>query len=294
MRPRISDQILRTIITPFFLFCPCHTASILSNALFHYAFICLIDDDFYDDLDPGVEEFEYDDLAEDDFRLIKLLRAQTGSVELQLESFSLSSAPPYDALSYKWETESELRKSRVICNGRCFMLSPDLHVALHRIYLLQSLVKHGTEYIMYLWNDFTCINQRNIKEREVQVLKMADIYAGAQRAIVWLGPADRLSNLALLSIPGIIERLSEHEGLVPKTRLETAGLENMALWEAYGEFFHKPWFERLWVLQEAVLASQITLICGEIVVDWAVLSDLVRAFANAGLLPTSLREARLG
>ena len=229
------------------------------------------------------EDFVYDNLAEGDFRLIKLSGSRTGSMQVQLVSFPLSSVPPYEALSYKWESESELRKSTILANGLRFMLSPDLLLALQRIWLWQSLVDQGSECVLYLWNDFICINQRNNNERQIQVSKMAEIYAQARRTMVWLGPGDRLSNLALLSIPGIIGELSETTSVVRKERLKEAGLENMALWRALGGFFHKSWFERLWILQEVVLAPEATLICGEVAVDWTTVTELVTLLARAGL-----------
>jgi hypothetical protein len=42
-----------------------------------------------------------------------------------------------------------------------------------------------------------CIDQRNLKEKNQQLLLMQDIYLGAQRTIIWLGEARDDSHLAL-------------------------------------------------------------------------------------------------
>ncbi|KAF2114162.1 hypothetical protein BDV96DRAFT_577681 [Lophiotrema nucula] len=41
-----------------------------------------------------------------------------------------------------------------------------------------------------------------------------------------------------------------------------------SIWEDIFEFFEDPWFRRIWVVQEVVLATSIRLICGKWVVEW--------------------------
>ncbi|EMD59274.1 hypothetical protein COCSADRAFT_44482, partial [Bipolaris sorokiniana ND90Pr] len=53
---------------------------------------------------------------------------------------------------------------------------------------LQTLVIRFLD--SYLWNDMTCINQKDIKEVNVQVAIMAKIYAAAHRVIIWLEKSD--------------------------------------------------------------------------------------------------------
>jgi hypothetical protein len=58
----------------------------------------------------------------------------------------------------------------------------------------------------------------------------------------------------------------------------------MPVWRSLGELFHRPYMEHLWVLQEVVLAQEVTLICGEIALNRTLLSDLVKLIMRAGLL----------
>jgi hypothetical protein len=58
-----------------------------------------------------------------------------------------------------------------------------------------------------MWVDAICINQDDPNERVDQVLRMKDIYRFAQHVLVWLGPADWTSDLALDSLRRVGERL---------------------------------------------------------------------------------------
>jgi hypothetical protein len=39
------------------------------------------------------------------------------------------------------------------------------------------------------------------------------------------------------------------------------------------EFIHRPWFERLWILQEVHLASTVEVMCGNRTTAWSVSDD---------------------
>jgi len=43
---------------------------------------------------------------------------------------------------------------------------------------------------LLLWADRVCINQRDDKERAMQIGLMGQIYAGALHTVIYLGPAD--------------------------------------------------------------------------------------------------------
>jgi hypothetical protein len=54
-------------------------------------------------------------------------------------------------------------------------------------------------------------------------------------------------------------------------------------WEAAARFFRRPWFERLWVVQEFVLAREVVMICGEREIPWREV-----AAVSANPIPRSL------
>jgi hypothetical protein len=105
-----------------------------------------------------------------------------------------------------------------------------------------------------------CINQEDTVERNQQVQIMAEIYEGAGHLLVWLGPSNHETDLAM-------NILYEHENswkaldeLKPlgtttwSSPILTYGPSDSV--EALMSFYSKPWFKRCWVVQEYVLGAR--------------------------------------
>ena len=102
-----------------------------------------------------------------------------------------------------------------------------------------------------LWIDALCINQDNISERSAQVQLMDKIYQQASRVLIYLGEAESGSDNAMDSIAQRhSDKYSTQMGVL--------------------DFFQRrPWFNRVWVLQEVALADCALAICGSKCVPWA-------------------------
>ncbi|KAF3031840.1 hypothetical protein E8E12_001761 [Didymella heteroderae] len=68
-----------------------------------------------------------------------------------------------------------------------------------------------------MWIDAICINQADIRERNIHVVKMGDIYRKADKVIVWLGPQYDDSDLALQLLK-TMEALGDHKNLENQRR----------------------------------------------------------------------------
>jgi hypothetical protein len=81
---------------------------------------------------------------------------------------------PYEALSYIWEDQSQTLD--ILVSGK------HLEVTLN----LESALRHlrQTNKPRFLWVDAVCINQKNIEERNAQVLRMNLIYEQARQVVV--------------------------------------------------------------------------------------------------------------
>ncbi|KAM0418894.1 hypothetical protein ACHAPT_012159 [Fusarium lateritium] len=112
-----------------------------------------------------------------------------------------------------------------------------------------------------LWIDALCINQRDIPEREAQVLRMEDIYSLASRIVVWLGPETETTAEAIntLRYPGQqVEYFPDIRCLGPSPEATEAKWYEHSCDLPYGvdtcsaivELLRREWFERVWVLQE--------------------------------------------
>ncbi|KAK5126120.1 hypothetical protein LTR85_011475 [Meristemomyces frigidus] len=143
-----------------------------------------------------------------------------------------------------------------------------------------------------VWVDAVCINQHDTDERNEQVRLMHETYASAWEVMVWLGPeendsgraiefishwAGRLRAIGVSSYEDLLEdgRISDHINqrlisLLTPDRLEGEySLASSSNWLALTHFVSRPWWYRLWIFQEIVLAHSISILCGPHVMLWA-------------------------
>jgi len=108
---------------------------------------------------------------------------------------------------------------------------------------------------------------------------MGSIYQTASQVIIWLGeeaedtiPAMdlflKIASGAKLDHGGAAERLKQNLALagVPPT--------DDASWNLLSRFLVRPWFSRVWVVQEAVLARRVIVTCGSCQMGWAELHEV--------------------
>jgi hypothetical protein len=112
----------------------------------------------------------------------------------------------------------------------------NLHVTQNLHAALLHLQDHLCSRV--IWVDAICIDQANEKEKENQLPLMAQIYAKARRAVVWLGMGDDSSDYALDVI-----RLAGDSS----PRLLTTGLARQALLQ----LLQQRWFRRIWVRNQS-------------------------------------------
>ncbi|CAN9252770.1 unnamed protein product [Alternaria alternata] len=204
--------------------------------------------------------YEPIDLERPAFRLLQLLRGNGPVIKCRLYQAYLDGTDmvPYDALSYTWGGTD--KTFPVTVNEKRFDVTENLHSA------LQHLRSKDTDRI--LWVDAICIDQSNELERGHQVQKMCKIYSQAEEVLVWLGKATDETNVLMESLRRLEEYSSMHEYrswdlmqwntfwlLVPQdqTSKPREGLELL---------LKRPWFSRVWVLQEIANAKKATIWCG--------------------------------
>jgi hypothetical protein len=216
----------------------------------------------------------YSPIGPDDFRLLKVEKIHP-KVEFALEIFPVDDAPHYEALSYAWGTLPA--SEECICNGDGFYVSPTLYRALQRIYRDRELG--------WLWIDAICINQKDETEKASQVAQMGDVYTYADQVVVWLGEAEDESNMALERMPSLADSfwaIKDHGwGYRNIDEIVSLGLPHPSdpVWLAAIMVFGRPWFQRLWIVQEIVLARHSIFVCGERQVEWAYAVNFAQAMA---------------
>lgn len=187
-----------------------------------------------------------------------------------ITTVSLARAPPYYALSYCWGSCE--RDAYIVCNGKYLGVTTQLSQGIRELQDIPALA--GS----WVWIDQISINQDDPDERSHQVSLMRDIYSRSVRTLVWLGPSDgpceggyrlaeRLakicqSNKYSTSTMGWRMR---H----PKRSLSEEYDENLRRyvprissqpWQELRHMLSKPWFSRIWVIQEVDLSREAPLL----------------------------------
>ena len=174
----------------------------------------------------------------------------------------------YEAVSYFWGTTK--LKERMLLDGRDFNAPYSAVEAL--TYLRQS------RGLRVLWIDALCINQTDDTEKGFQVAMMNDIYANAVCTLVWLGPTkDDQETVRAIELCRIIAQQSPYHSVPKEEYKDDASLRStcddvsipgdLSL-KLLNVVFLRPWFKRLWVLQEVMLSSQAECYIGEFTIPW--------------------------
>ncbi|KAI1875788.1 uncharacterized protein JN550_002074 [Neoarthrinium moseri] len=195
--------------------------------------------------------YSYHPLPDGSIRLLRLLpdRDKDAPLRCNIVSYPLlesgSGDHSYDALSYVWGTTS---KDFVI-------FIEDFQLAITRN-LATALLNLRDPFIeRFIWVDAICIHQDDVKERNHQVQSMAMIYAQAARVLVWLGEQQNDSEIALQAIH---QAADEQFGDIGPT-----------FQDAIRMLLKRPWFKRIWVLQEVAAAQNVLVMCGSSTIDGA-------------------------
>lgn len=199
----------------------------------------------------------------------------------QLVRVSLDQAPPYDALSYTWGTTLKLASLYHVSediaapesSGGSIKITQNLHGAL--VQLRDTVVQRR------LWVDAVCIDQANIRERGEQVQIIRRIFNSAAHVWIWLGleessTSDALQAIATINSHRETKRLSFTilKGITDEDPYtEILGLKDMTIDQrsvhALHRLFARPWFQRIWVVQEVNVGSpRIEVLIGQKQVAW--------------------------
>lgn len=125
-----------------------------------------------------------------------------------------------------------------------------------------------------LWIDAICIDQRNLEERNKQVLHMKSLFQNASCVLMWLGTANRDDQIALQALSNMgnhavsfSEEHSKNTNFPDYTKAKCidcplSNVEN-AVWRRIGSVFtDRPYWERHWVFQEVLLSKTASVVCG--------------------------------
>ncbi|KAK3363992.1 heterokaryon incompatibility protein-domain-containing protein, partial [Lasiosphaeria hispida] len=206
-------------------------------------------------------------LKQGNIRLLRLLPHKDTKAPIQCQLFEYPLQEPnrgahlYDALSYVWGSEEDKQPIFIQShdkgdgsstapstgNNRRLLVTANLHAVLSHIRdrLLERV----------MWIDAVCINQEDDDEKGLQVQSMAKVYAYANRVIVWLGEAASDSGEAFKALRKAAREQHARHSIERPTQ------------QAILSLLKRPWFQRIWVVQEVAAARHILIKCGPLEID---------------------------
>ncbi|TFB01524.1 hypothetical protein CCMA1212_006209 [Trichoderma ghanense] len=167
---------------------------------------------------------------------------------------SMEDGASFEALSYTWGLASVTKD--IIINGTSFPVTANLYA------FLQQYQEPGQT--ADLWIDAICINQADLIEKNHQIAQMNMIYTVASKLVIWLGESSSDSTLAMEWI-NYLGRGSPYD--------EIPNIPNNA-WQAMQSFLERPWWRRIWIVQELVTGAMGTklgkasVLCGHVRISW--------------------------
>lgn len=193
---------------------------------------------------------------------------------------------PYRALSYTWDN---VHARRTIIINEC-----GLQIGANLYAFLQNLLDHhGGVNLGWLWADAICIDQDSVAERNHQVQLMKTVYTSAEEVLGWIGESEHRLDSKLFEALSLVAddiRILSHSKYDPLNVVRDLYrpwgpqklLQNPGIVDCLVRLCRRRYWSRLWVLQELVLASRATIICGEYSIDlvaflvlrgWCTLTD---------------------
>ena len=193
--------------------------------------------------------YEYSALQKErSTRLLKILPGEEDAqLALELTEVKLDDEPVYDAISYTWGEDQCLQTIKI--NGQPYLIRPNIHI------FFLELRRQGCT--TQLWVDAVSIRQDDATEKGHQVHMIGDIFSRARRVLVWVGGHSSNSELLFRDRPGSQPRKEISPG---------EDLKRILVWE---NFMERPYWARLWIVQEVCLARAVIIYCGHSSASWA-------------------------
>ena len=237
--------------------------------------------------DKFTRRFFYDSLEQmqkKPFRVLKILPCLDKLTPIRgaIIHTTVEDAPRYIALSYEWGVPIPYRKFTeyeldMTVNGFEVQLRPNL---LQMLRLVRSRVEESQPAV---WVDAICINQSNRHEKGHQVSIIGEIFAKASDVIVRLNDTAGTAEQGIECLNKIAAAARANSNQTHKDEIilseALAFLEPPGAWDALFGLFNDTWWQRMWIVQEVVLASNAIFLTGSASFSFNAVEALVRSEA---------------
>lgn len=208
----------------------------------------------------------YTSLLVDEIRVVSIFPGLVSDEILcGLCVLSLKEDPEYEALSYVWG--DSILTQNITVNGHTRSATANLATALRHL--------RFEDKPRMMWIDAISINQADLAERNQQVSIMNAIYSMATATVIYLSDQSEDTDKAMNIILTLAEDQHLHRNPIFFGRFPQRPA--LADFEPLGRLMKLPWWRRVWVIQEVVLAKEIWLVCGKRALDWDEVVSLAAA-----------------
>lgn len=215
--------------------------------------------------------FQYAQLKPDFIRIVEIVPGQSHEpINITLTETRLTAAPAFEALSYTWGDPNI--KTQIYCQGKTLQITTNLHHALVNFRL--------ADRSRLVWADAICINQTDLTEKAHQLRLIHRVYSSATKVLVWLGPPDAHTDVAMDTLGQIgaafAQDLSIQEDQLDwhvinrgrdPVQARKVGFKGLPSpdslnWISLFHLLNRPWFQRIWVIQEIYFSRKHEFYCG--------------------------------
>ena len=190
----------------------------------------------------------------------------------------VDASPPYKALSYVWGHPSD--KVTILCGRSVLAIPRSLRDALR-------ILRRNADTRL-LWADSICINQKDVDERSQQVALMGTIYMNCTQVLVWLGESKPETMKAFEMIEKVA-RMAQKQRELEKdnnnwyvVKFEDLQNYDQSVLRSIVDVFERPWWSRIWCIQEFGLAAERRILCGRHKLDWTALVEFAGYMHSKG------------
>jgi hypothetical protein len=210
-----------------------------------------------------------------------------GTVE-NSELFVAKRTMPYRALSYAWGQDTAKQhvylRNHTDAEARPFLVTDNLYQILQHITSRQGDPSAHPRWHGWWWIDAMCIIQdESHAEKAIQINNMKSIYERAEEVFAWIGPGNPSTEKAM----NHVNTSDKSFDPIMFEQYATATLDDaLRSYRQYRRFMNeilaKPYWSRLWILQELAVSRRVTTIaCGESELPW---STFINFATRAALL----------
>lgn len=170
-------------------------------------------------------------------------------------------APLYGQLQHKLRQESQYHAISYVWGDptpctTIYLDKSQLSIGKHLSDVLRNI--RSPEEPLNLWIDAICINQSDTGERNTQVQDMANTYKDARQVIGWVGELTQEAPRGFQLFRDLVSRINDEDfGTFVDGYIRD--VSNDLNWLALVDLLDRPYWIRLWILQEVSVNPRVSL-----------------------------------